>query len=629
MTLPAIIKDDDAITNNHAAFKQLLKEMSRYQTGVQQIDGQDTYYGWGLVDFEAMITALTDYRGQKGAPSTVTFQTDNGAGTPLTEKHDGLTICVQAYDGDTLQGPPLAANDDGSYTLKIGGHYRYTVRADKYTPVARDFTLLLPSRVISVSLEGLDYATCFTVTNTDGVQIPNASIEVVRENGHRVARNDADGSFPTKNGTYLYTITAPDYFPLTGRFTVNDALQDYPEQKNPIAVTLTGAQDICSVRVDVTGTDIEPNAEITLTDAAGTALEPYADGAWKLDPGAYRYEITSDYYRAVTGEFTVAQADKGTERVIAAPMTARLYWAFVDVMPLTAFEAENTSIVVKDADRQEVAPFQGAKGEYRVTNGTYQYTIQAAGYKPVTGSFTMDGKILYIDIELEEGSGYLPGQYRDLETEYRDFADVAAGDWFYEPVNFAVTAGLFQGVGGDRFAPDASFTRAMLVRVLYNLAGAPAGSGQTPFADVDEGAWYATAVAWAYENGVTSGIRADAFAPDDPVTREQLAAMLYRYTGLIGAPTAVSGDGAAQAFGDYASISSWAENQACWAYGQKIVYGDTNGLFHPRSGATRAEAAAMLARSVPLSACAASAAWSAPSAAPRPSALAATKARSA
>ena len=588
--------NSESVPNNHEAFKQLLKQTARYKTGVAQIDGQDTYYGWGIVDFEAMITTLTDYSNQKGKESQVTFRADNGAGTALTAERDGLEITVRAYDGKTLQEQPIAPNADGSYTLQIGGRYQYTIRANKYTALTQEFTVLMPSRMIAVSLEGLDYVTRFTVLNTDGENVPNPTIEVVRENGRQVTQNAVDGSFPTKNGTYTYTITAQDYFPLTGSFTVNDAEQEYPEQKNPISVTLTGAQDICSVTVAVSGTDIEPNAEITLMDASGAALEPYADGAWKLDPGSYSYRVTSDYYRAVTGDFTVAEADKGTERVISAPMTARLYWAFVDVMPLTAYEAANTSIVVKDADRNEVEPFLGAKGEYRVVNGTYQYIIQAEGYKPVTGSFTMNGKILYIDVELEEGSGYLPGQYSDIETQYHDFSDVAEGSWYYEPVNFAVTAGLFQGVGDSRFAPDAEFTRAMLVRVLYNLAGSPACEVTHSFTDVPQGKWYTNAVAWAYANGITNGVSATSFAPDQPVTREQLAVMLYNYTRMVGARTQVSGDGASQAFADYSDISRWAENQVCWAYEQEIIFGSTDGLFHPQSSATRAQAAAMMAR---------------------------------
>ena len=172
------------------------------------------------------------------------------------------------------------------------------------------------------------------------------------------------------------------------------------------------------------------------------------------------------------------------------------------------------------------------------------------------------------------------------------FDDVAASDWFSKEVLRAYSAGLMTGTGERLFSPNAPATRAMLVTILHRLAGSPEAEGGG-FSDVSGSAYYAAAVAWASKNGVVEGYEDGSFRPDQPITREQLAAVLYRYAMSRGVDVTASGDLAAYA--DAGSVSSWAADAMRWATGAGVLSGTANGL-EPQGTATRAQAAAMLVR---------------------------------
>lgn len=173
------------------------------------------------------------------------------------------------------------------------------------------------------------------------------------------------------------------------------------------------------------------------------------------------------------------------------------------------------------------------------------------------------------------------------------FTDVAAGDWFYEAVRFLYEKGLSGGTSDTTFGPDATLTRAMLVTMLHRLEGKPAAPA-SGFTDVPNDTWYTDAVAWAAANDIVSGIGGGRFDPDAPITREQLAAILYRYARSKGYDTSLNGtlDG----FNDADKVSNWAHDALRWATGVGIVSGKGGGLLDPVGEATRAEVAAMLMR---------------------------------
>jgi hypothetical protein len=174
------------------------------------------------------------------------------------------------------------------------------------------------------------------------------------------------------------------------------------------------------------------------------------------------------------------------------------------------------------------------------------------------------------------------------------FADIAKGDWFYKNARFAYSNGLMDGVAENAFAPLSNLTRAMFVTMLHRSEGGPAAASAAPFSDVQSGQWYAEAAAWARANGVVSGYGDGRFGADDPVTREQIAAMLYnlalRNDPGLAKPAALTG------YADASEISPWATEAAAWANARGLLTGRASGILAPKETATRAEAAALLQR---------------------------------
>ena len=175
------------------------------------------------------------------------------------------------------------------------------------------------------------------------------------------------------------------------------------------------------------------------------------------------------------------------------------------------------------------------------------------------------------------------------------FRDVKATDWYYSAVSYAYENGMMGGTGGDAFSPDAATTRGMIVTILHRLEGTPAAEG-TAFSDVAAGAYYANAVAWASENGIVGGYGNGKFGPDDPITREQLAAILYRYAQYAGRDVSVGEDTNILSYTDFSDLSEWAIPAMQWACGAGLITGLGGGVLNPKGNATRAQAAAILMR---------------------------------
>jgi len=180
------------------------------------------------------------------------------------------------------------------------------------------------------------------------------------------------------------------------------------------------------------------------------------------------------------------------------------------------------------------------------------------------------------------------------------FKDVKTSDWFYHDVEFVYYNEMMNGVGGDLFDPNGTCTRAMVVTVLFRLVGEPGGVVPCPFTDVPDGenyTWYTQAVQWAYNAKIVKGMTETTFEPNAPVTREQLAAILYRFADCIGKD--VSGGVMLAGFSDQKAISEYATTPLSWAFGHGIITGvdEANGKFlYPQDNASRCQIAAILHR---------------------------------
>ena len=179
-------------------------------------------------------------------------------------------------------------------------------------------------------------------------------------------------------------------------------------------------------------------------------------------------------------------------------------------------------------------------------------------------------------------------------TGANPFTDVSEKDWFYDDVMFVYENGLMLGTSKTLFSPHGTATRGMMATILWRMEGSPVPKGKNSFTDVEAGKWYADAITWTAENGIFAGYGKDKFGPDDPITREQLAAIFYRYADYKGYDLTVKGN--LDKFKDADKITDYAKTAMQWAVGSGLVKGKSGNLLDPQGTATRAEIAAMLHR---------------------------------
>ena len=206
-------------------------------------------------------------------------------------------------------------------------------------------------------------------------------------------------------------------------------------------------------------------------------------------------------------------------------------------------------------------------------------TEQADG----TYTFTMPNGQVKVEVTFVES-----------QPEPLPFTDVKEGDWFHDAVRYVYDNGLMDGVGDGQFAPNATTNRAMVVTILYRLAGEPDVSGDVAFTDVEPGLWYTDAVLWAAQKGIVNGISETEFAPAGDLTREQLATILYRYAQDQGYDVSASAD--LSGFPDAGDIQAYATQALSWAVAEGLLQGFEDDSLQPGGTATRAQIAAILMR---------------------------------
>ena len=175
------------------------------------------------------------------------------------------------------------------------------------------------------------------------------------------------------------------------------------------------------------------------------------------------------------------------------------------------------------------------------------------------------------------------------------FTDVAETAWYRDAVAYAYDSGLMSGTSATQFSPNATTTRAMIVTMLYRLEGEPAVSAASAFTDVAGTAYYADAVAWANANGIVTGTSDTAFSPSDPITRQQMATILYRYAQYKSYDTTAGGM-AIREYADYEEISAYAQTAMDWAVASGLITGTTDTTLTPDGSATRAQVATIFQR---------------------------------
>ena len=329
------------------------------------------------------------------------------------------------------------------------------------------------------------------------------------------------------------------------------------------------------------GAQLEANSLVTLT---ATADSGYDFSGWTVNGEAVEGGATKTFTingnTTITANFTVHHSSSGgsssgSSTTVSASKSDN---GSVSIDKTSASKGSTVTVTVKAKDgyKLDKLTITDAKGKtVDVTdkgNGKFSF-VMPEGKVTVTPTFVADN-----------GS----------QTESKSFSDVKTGDWYADAVKYVADKGMMNGTSKTTFGPNDSTTRGMIVTVLYRLENEPSAAAAS-FTDVVSGQYYTDAVAWANANGIVTGYGNGKFGPNDVVTREQFAAILYRYAQYKKYDVSVGEDTNILSYADAQSISAYAIPAMQWAGGAGIVNG-FNGKLNPQNNATRAEVAAMLMR---------------------------------
>ena len=357
-------------------------------------------------------------------------------------------------------------------------------------------------------------------------------------------------------GVLLYDITDPAAAFFCDYINSRDFTVDFPKNGTDPAQGDVSAEGICAVPAagSPTGYPLLLSAnEVSGTVAVYQQKEGYVNphpGDSSSEGGSVSYAITiSSGLENGTVKVSPASAARGTTVTVTAT-------------PDDGYRLD--SLTVTD----------GGGSEIKLTDrGAHQYT------------FTMPGSRVRVAASFVRADGQ--------QTPGLSFDDVSSGDWYYDAVKYVYDKGMMSGTSAAAFCPDLAADRGMLVTILYRLEDRPA-TGTAAFIDVEAGQYYSDAVAWASASGIVNGYDNGRFGPNDQITREQLAAVLYRYASHKGYDTAAAGD--LSGFSDAGKVSGYANGAMRWAVGNGLISGMDGGLLAPQGGATRAQTAAILMR---------------------------------
>ena len=456
-----------------------------------------------------------------------------------------------------------------------------------------------------------DYASAFdTVTLT---VVDTIAPTLTADSASRDSETDATVTFTSDEaGSYYYAVVDSGAAEPTIDTTVAGTSCDTTEQTISLNNLTAGAKDIYIVVKDAAGNEsvklkieipaytVVPKTYTLTVDLNGgsgsTTDGEYAEGAViNIDAGSrsnYRFDRWTS---SNGGSFASASSASTTFTMPAADTTITAAWSYIggggsttDYYRLT-FETNGGS---------EISSIRRA--EYTTIDLT-DYTPTREGYE-FTGWYADENLTEKItSIRLTRNTTVYAGWEEIKEnpsTGFENpFTDVSESDWFFNDVKFVYQNGLMNGTSATTFSPEGTTSRGMIVTILWRMAGSPDMEDKIwgyPFADVDATAYYGTAVYWARLNGIAGGYDDATFGPNDPITREQMAAILYRYAQYKGYDVSAKAD--LNKFTDADEISNYALEALQWANAEGLINGKGDGVLDPKGQATRAEAAVILTR---------------------------------
>ena len=471
-----------------------------------------------------------------------------------------LDIDVKSYEpGESLvlditpmvRTVATTANALDDIKLDGSGKNAVTVGAAEKLEVTTPVTLSVP---LPTGVEEGDSVTVKHTKDNGTVHYYKAKLTQAEPDSQQTA------TFTTRNGFSTFELMSQEMdfeAEIDGSF--------YPSLQEAV----NAVEDGQTIRLeqDVSGT-VTVGHEVTFSiDTNGKKFDPNNVTA---DPG-YRVSHDGNTFTVVEESHGGSSSSGSTRYTVSVEDTDN---GSVKVSPTRASKGSTVTVTVKpdegyELDELTVTDKNGDSVRIIKSNGKYTFKMPAS-------KVTVEAVFTAV-----EAKG-LPS-----------FTDVTSGDWFYDAVAYVYDKGMMEGTTDTTFAPTMNLTRSMIAQVLYNLEERPEAPGAAGFPDVAAGAWYADAVNWAAARGIVKGYDTGAFGPEDSVTREQLAAILYRYAQAKGYDT-TQGGMAVREFSDSASISDWAQTAMSWAVNAQVLSGKGNGVLDPQGTATRAEVAQML-----------------------------------
>ena len=455
-----------------------------------------------------------------------------------------------------LDVEPKAYNKS-AYTLDITPKYDVVVVGTKNGATAKKVVASDTLKVTNATNVSIQLPADF-VENTDTLY--------VQHKGH-----EYDAAVTANNGVYTANFTNPHGF---SPFTISKTSQTvatigtdkYTSFADAVsAVPANGTIEITGGTSPYTGT-----ANKTFTVKNSTSADITVNGQPIKPTESYTFKYT----HSSGGSSGGSSSGKTTYKVT----TSAVNNGGVNASPSNAEKGATITITL--------SPDKGYKlDKLTVTDGSGK-TVSTVKKSDTVYTFTMPASAVKV------GVSYVKATETPSETK---FNDVSANDWFASAVDYVTGKGMMNGTADNTFSPKANTTRGMVVTVLYRLENQPSTSAAS-FTDVASGAYYANAVAWANANGIVSGYGSGKFGPNDKVTREQLAAILYRYAQYKKYDVSVGEDTNILSYDDAQSISSYAIPAIQWACGAGVVTGKSGSKLDPKGNATRAEVAAMLMR---------------------------------
>ena len=517
---------------------------------------------------------------------------------------EDIQICTVGEDGTLtpVEGKVIGENGQVTLSFAAAGSYVLSAMGDELTNI---FSPWLPVTVTaapkssnadvnSVTVAGVEATAgennTYTVTLPYGTDVTAGSFVIVTSDAGATV-----GALTNEGNVWTFTVTAEDGV-TSKTYTVTVSFTEAPKSNdaNVNSVTVAGVEATAGENNTYTvtlpyGTDVTAGSFVIVTSDAGATVGALTNegNVWTFTVTA-EDRVTSKTY-TVTVSFTEAPKsnDAGVSSITVAGFkaVAGANNSYTVTVPYGTVVKTGSFVIVTRHPRATVSALTNTRNiwsftvtaEDGVTTAVYTVTVNTAALpEPITPG--VDNK--------------KPASKPEVKLP---FTDVSTSDWFYDDVAFVYKNGLFSGTDSRSFSPNASMTRAMLVTVLYRLEGEPTVTGRSSFTDVRSGAYYEKSVIWAAANGIVTGTDSTSFSPDAKVTREQLAAILYRYAQYRKLATDASAK--LNSFTDADSVSAYASEALGWAVSEGLING-ASGKLMPKGDATRAQVAAILHRFV-------------------------------